>query len=145
MWFWPFLRNFNFLKIQSKFWAILSCLKGYQAAFWVSRMAWNVQLVPKNYLNWILVQLKSKYWAKLGPKLMKMVKNAENLSQFFAILSHFKGYQTIFGVCRMALVPKNVQDIIFVQCKSKYWAKMGQKLTKMVKNAENETPNLGHL
>ena len=75
VWFWPFLRNFNFLKIQSKFWAILSCLKGYQAAFWVSRMAWNVQLVPKNYLNWILVQLKSKYWAKLGPKLMKMVKN----------------------------------------------------------------------
>ena len=66
-----------------------------------------------------------------------------DFSQFFAILRPFKGYQTAFGVCKMArgvtLVPKNAQDIILVQNKSKYWDKMGQKWTKMVKNAENET------
>ena len=75
---------------------------------------------------------------------MKMVKNAEkNQTLIWVILSPSKGYQTAFGVCKMAsgvtLVPKNAQDIILVQYKSKYWAKMGQKWTKMVKNAENET------
>ena len=66
-----------------------------------------------------------------------------DFSQFFAILRPFKDYQTAFGVCKMArgvtLVPKNTLDIILIQYNSKYWVKIGQKLTKMVKNAENET------
>ena len=80
--------------------------------------------------------------SQIGPKIdedgEKCRKSNLDLSQFFAILRHFKGYQTAFGVCKMAravtLVQKNAQDIILVLYKSKYRAKMGQKLTKMVKN-----------
>ena len=83
--------------------------------------------------------------SQFGPKIdkdgEKCSKSNFDLSPFFAILRFFKDYQTAFGVCRMAksvtLVPKNVKDIILV--KSKYRAKKAKKLTKMVKNTENET------
>ena len=78
---------------------------------------------------------------------MKIVKNAENETSiwvnFWPFLGPFKATKQLLGVCKMArgvpLISKNAQDIILVQYKSKYWAKMGQKLMKMVKNAENET------
>ena len=67
--------------------------------------------------------IQVKILCQIGPKIEedgeKYRKWNLNLSQFFSILRPFKGYQTAFGVCRMAsgvtLVLKNAQDIIFVQ------------------------------
>ena len=47
----------------------------------------------------------------------------------------------------MPLVPNNHENKISVHYKSQYWAKMGQKFIKWVKNAvycQNWDPNLGH-
>ena len=63
-----------------------------------------------------------------------------DFSQFFAILRPLKGYQTAFVVCKMVrgvpMIPRNSQDNILLQYMSKYWAKMGQKLKKLVKNGK---------
>ena len=72
-----------------------------------------------------MVQYKSKYSAKMGQKLMKIgVKINLDLSQFFAILRPFKGYQTAFLVCKMVkgvpMIPRNNPDNILVQYTSKY-------------------------
>ena len=75
---------------------------------------------------------------------MKMVKNAENETSIwvdFFYLWPIKATKQLLGVCQMArsvqLISKNDQDNMLVQYKSKNWARMGQKLTKMVKNAKN--------
>ena len=82
------------------------------------------QKMTKTKFGTIQVKILSQIGPKIDEDGEKCRKSNLGLSQFFAILRHFKGYQTAFGVCRMArdvtLVPKNVQDIIFVQCKSKY-------------------------
>ena len=61
----------------------------------------------------------------MSQKLMKIVKNETlNLVKFFAILRPFKGYQTVFVVCKMVrgvpMIPRNNQDNILVQYMSKY-------------------------
>ena len=102
--------------------------------------------------NWYQKMTKTKFGttnvkilSQIGPKINENVEKLWNLdlSQFFAILRPFKGYQTAVGVFKIArgvtLVPKNAQDNILVQYKSKYWAKMSHKWMKMVKNAKNET------
>ena len=69
-----------------------------------------------------LCTIQVKILSQIGPKIdedgEKCRKSNLDLSQFFAILRPFKGYQTALGVCRMAigvtLVPKNVEDIILV-------------------------------
>ena len=65
--------------------------------------------------------------SQIGSKIVENGENAENetlISQFFAILRPLKGYQTAFGICKMArdvsLVLRNDQDNILVQYKSKY-------------------------
>ena len=55
----------------------------------------------------------------MSQKLMKIVKNETlNLVKFFAILRPFKGYQTVFVVCKMVrgvpMIPRNNQDNILV-------------------------------
>ena len=77
---------------------------------------------------------KAKYWynssQNIEPNWPKIDEDGEkcrklnlDLSQFFAILRHFKGYQTALGICRMArgvpLISINDQDFILVQYKSK--------------------------
>ena len=57
-----------------------------------------------------------------------------DFSQFFAILRPFKGYQTAFGVCRMArgvpLVQKMSKTLFWYSTSQNIepkWAKNGQK------------------
>ena len=49
------LKEFQaFYKFQSKFWAILSCFKGYQTAFQIFRMGRGVPLIKK--------MTKTEFW-----------------------------------------------------------------------------------
>ena len=95
-------------------------------------MARGVPLLSKN--------AKTKFSHNTSQNIEpKWAKNCEKcnleLSQIFAILRPFKGYQTVFVECKMVrgvlMIPRNNQDNILVQYTSKYWAKMSQKLWKM--------------
>ena len=55
----------------SQFLAILRPFKGYQTAFVVCKMVKGAPMIPRNSQDNILLQYTSKYWAKMGQKLMK--------------------------------------------------------------------------
>ena len=66
--------------------------------------------LPKLNISTIQVKILSQIGPKIAEDGEKCRKSNLDLGQFFSILRHFKGYQTAFGVCRMArgvtLVPK---------------------------------------
>ena len=76
------------------------------------------QKITKTKFCIIQVQILSQIGPKIAEDDEKCRKSNLDLSQFFAILRPFKGYQTAFGVCKMArgvrLVPKNSQDNILL-------------------------------
>ena len=80
----------------------------------------DVMWVPKNHEKVPRDHLWPKDWAKNEPKSHKNALNSSIFlkiqSHFWAISSHFKGYQTAFEVLRMAggipLVPKNHENKI---------------------------------
>ena len=80
------------------------------------------QKITKTKFDTIQVKILSQ----IGPKIDENGEKCRNinLSQFLALLRPFKATKQLLGVCRMAsgvtLVPKNAQDIILVQYKSKY-------------------------
>ena len=82
------------------------------------------QKITKTKFGTIQVKILSQIGPKIDENGEKCRKSNLDLSQFFAILRPFKGYQTAFGVCKMArgvtLVTKNAQNIILVLYKSKY-------------------------
>ena len=96
----------------------------------------NHKQVPRDHLG-------PKEWVKSEPECHKCAVKWQYFlqiqSSFWAISTHYKGYQTAYEVLRMArgipLIPKNHEKQVSVYYKSKYLDKMDQKLNKLVKNA----------
>ena len=82
------------------------------------------QKITKTKFGKIQVKIFSQIGQKIDENGEKCRKLNINLSQFLAILRHFKATKQLLGVCRMAngvtWVTKNAQNIILVLYKSKY-------------------------
>ena len=65
--------------------------------------------------------IQVKILSQIGPKIDENGEKCRNinLSQFLALLRHFKATKQVLWVCRLASgvtwVPKNAQDIILIQ------------------------------
>ena len=82
------------------------------------------QKITKTKFDTIQVKILSQIGPKIDEDGEKCRKSNFDLSQFLAILRHFKGYQTAFVVCKkvrgVPMIPRNNQDNILVQYMSKY-------------------------